>query len=211
MAHRRENGHAQRTISGHRTACHCGWGGDVSRPGSQGRGDGADECAADFTPKSECETETILVFVAGSVKRPGLYTLAEGTRAFEAVAKAGGLRADADPAGVDLAAPLSDGEEIAAPVLGTRRSAARGIRNAPHVRKSGKKKTSPVSIEAIDLNAADASALAQLPGIGEELAQRVVTFRQANGDFVSLDELADVAGMSQSRIDAITPYLFVNH
>ncbi|MFN2529061.1 MAG: helix-hairpin-helix domain-containing protein [Candidatus Baltobacteraceae bacterium] len=161
--------------------------------------------------KPSVKPKNILVFVAGAVNKPGLYTLAEGTRAFEAVAKAGGLRADADPAGVDLAAPLSDGEEIAAPLLGTRRNAAHGIRNAPHRAKSRKKKTSIATVEAIDLNAADASALAQLPGIGEELARRVVAFRQANGDFMSLDELADVAGMSQSRIDGVTPYLFVNH
>lgn len=162
-------------------------------------------------PKASVNSKSILIFVAGAVNKPGLYTLREGARAALAVAKAGGLRADADPAGVDLAAPLADGEEIAAPLAGTRRNAAHGIRKPPHRSKARKKKPSTTAIEPIDLNAADAFALAQLPGIGEEMAQRLVAFRQANGDFLTLDELADVAGMSQSRIDTVTPYLFVNH
>jgi competence protein ComEA len=57
------------------------------------------------------------------------------------------------------------------------------------------------------LNAADASALASLPGIGSTLAERIVQFRELNGPFASLDELADVAGMTQRRIDAIEPFV----
>lgn len=150
----------------------------------------------------------LVVYVAGAVRHPGLYTVRDGTRAVDAVAKAGGLRADADPAGVNLAQPLLDGEEIAAPVAGTRRtSSARGIRKPKRAPKSRKTQLPAASI---DLNAADAGTLAQLPGIGGEMARRLVAFRAANGDFASLDELADVSGMSQSRIAAVTPYLFVN-
>jgi competence protein ComEA len=152
--------------------------------------------------------KVLVVYVAGAVLHPGLYTLRDGTRAVDAVAKAGGLRADADPAGVNLAQPLLDGEEIAAPLAGARRSSsARGIRKPKRAPKSRKMQFSGA---AIDLNAADAGTLAQLPGIGSEMARRLVAFREANGDFASLDELADVAGMSQSRIAAVTPYLFIN-
>ena len=156
--------------------------------------------------------KNVLVFVAGAVNRPGLYTLPEGARAVLAVEKAGGLRADADPAGVDLAQPLSDGEEIAAPVAGAphRSSSAHGIRKPASRARARSKKAPPAVVEPVDLNAADAATLATLPGIGQELARRLVAFREANGDFANLDELADVAGMTQSRIDAVTPYLYVN-
>ena len=160
-------------------------------------------------PRTTARPKVMLVYVAGAVAHPGLYTLREGARAVDAVARAGGLRADADPAGVDLAEPLLDGEEVAAPVAGARRSAAHGIRK-PAGRTRARKKKALAVAEPIDLNTADASALALLPGIGPEMARRLVEFRQANGDFASLDELADVAGMSQSRINAVTPYLFVN-
>ena len=153
--------------------------------------------------------KAILVFVAGAVNRPGLYTLRVGARAFQAVTMAGGLRADADPAGVDLAEPLADGEEIAAPLRGARRSSAYGIRK-PARPKTRKKSAVAQAPNPIDLNAADASALAQLPGIGAQMAQRLVQFRQINGDFATLDELGDVAGMTPRRIEMVTPFLYVN-
>jgi competence protein ComEA len=64
-------------------------------------------------------------------------------------------------------------------------------------------------IEPVDLNAAGASALASIPGIGATLAARIVAYRRLNGPFLSLDELADVAGMTQSRIDALGEYVTV--
>jgi len=77
-------------------------------------------------------------------------------------------------------------------------------------KKHSKKKTEPAATMApIDVNAASASELAQLPGIGPEMAARLIAFRDANGAFASLDELADVAGMTPRRIDSITPYLIV--
>ncbi|GAC1651766.1 MAG: hypothetical protein NVS9B12_00460 [Vulcanimicrobiaceae bacterium] len=152
----------------------------------------------------------LIVYVAGAVRRPGIYRLNEGARAVEAVALAGGFRADADPAGVDLAEVLVDGEEVSAPVAGARRSRSRGIRRPARAHGAKKPKRSKRQPGfQVDLNAADAGTLAQLPGIGSELAQRLVRFREANGPFASLDELADVAGMTQHRIDSVSQYLYV--
>ena len=152
--------------------------------------------------------KVVVVYVAGAVKRPGIYRLPEGTRAFDAVARAGGLREDADPAGVDLAEVLFDGEEVAAPLLGGRRTPSRGIRKPARPKKVSKSKAA--ADVRLDLNAASAAELAALPGIGDELARRLVRYRDVNGPFASLDELADVAGMTQHRIDLVTPLLYVN-
>jgi competence protein ComEA len=149
-------------------------------------------------------TPASVVYVVGAVARPGLYRLAPGARVNDAVERAGGLRADADPAAVNLAERVSDGEEIHVLRLGeTARAPARKSRT--------KRKTSDASapIEAIDLNAAGASALASNPGIGATLAARIVAYRRLNGPFASLDELADVAGMTPRRIDALAPYVTV--
>lgn len=62
---------------------------------------------------------------------------------------------------------------------------------------------------AVDLNGADAAALAQLPGIGPTLAARIVAYRDLNGPFASADELLDVAGITPGRLDRIAPYLVV--
>jgi competence protein ComEA len=61
--------------------------------------------------------------------------------------------------------------------------------------------------ETVDLNTADENELETLPGIGASLASRIVTFREINGPFASPDDLLDVGGMTQGRLDAIEPYV----
>ena len=144
-----------------------------------------------------------IVYVVGAVARPGLYRVPANARIDDAVRRAGGLRADADHAGVNLAPRVTDGEEI--DVLRT------GETRAPASRRTKRKKTSHTAVSALfagrlDLNAAGEAALANIPGIGATLAARIVAYRRLNGPFQSLDELADVAGMTQRRIDAVAAY-----
>jgi competence protein ComEA len=59
----------------------------------------------------------------------------------------------------------------------------------------------------IDINAAGASDLETLPGIGAGLAERIVSYRDLNGPFAAPDDLLDVGGMTQKRLDEIEPFL----
>jgi competence protein ComEA len=52
----------------------------------------------------------------------------------------------------------------------------------------------------IDLNVASVQQLEQLPGIGKEIAQRIVSYRQESGPFKSLDELTKVKGIGQGKL-----------
>ena len=96
----------------------------------------------------------------------------------------------------------ADGDEVYVPLSAKRhafsraRSAAAGVR-APF--------TSPQA--SVDVNAADAAELAAVPGIGRAVAARIVELREREGRFASLDELLDVAGMTQSRLERARPYL----
>lgn len=145
----------------------------------------------------------LVVYVAGAVRRPGLYRIAPGTRADDAVRLAGGLSAHADAAAVNLAELVSDGEEIRVPKIGEAVSRAHASR-AKRSRRSAR-----VPQASVDLNTAGVAQLGALPGIGETLAARIIEYRTQNGPFASLDELADVAGMTQRRVDALAPYLVV--
>lgn len=58
----------------------------------------------------------------------------------------------------------------------------------------------------VDINAAGAAELALLPGLGPQLAQRIVEDRQANGPFASLEALDRVPGIGPSIVERITPY-----
>lgn len=151
----------------------------------------------------------LVVYVAGAVRHPGIYRLPAGVRAVDAVAKAGGFRDDADRAGVDLAEVLFDGEEVAAPVSGIRRTATHGIRRPARAKKRPKLSATEMP-DAVDLNSADAGTLALVPGIGSEMAARLVDYRKINGPFASIDELADVAGMTPRRMESVAPFLMIN-
>ncbi|NNM98572.1 MAG: helix-hairpin-helix domain-containing protein [Candidatus Eremiobacteraeota bacterium] len=152
---------------------------------------------------------TVLVDVAGRVAHPGLYHLPVGARADAALAAAGGALPAADLDRVDLAALLVDGEELLVPRIGAsaRRRSTLRVPRTPRG-KRGKKGAALVGAR-VDLNGADASALAAVPGIGPVVAGRILALRLRDGPFDSLDQLLDVAGMSPSRLDQARPYLRV--
>ena len=102
----------------------------------------------------------------------------------DAVAAAGGLLPDADPTSVNLAAVVSDGQQVAVGLPG---AAADG---APADGATAASGSGP-----LDLNAATATALDALPGIGPGLAQRIVEHRERNGPFRSVEQLDDVPGI----------------
>ena len=61
----------------------------------------------------------------------------------------------------------------------------------------------------IDINRADAEQLTALPGIGEVLAGRIVAYREENGSFLSTQELQNVEGIGEKRLDAILDLITV--
>jgi len=146
----------------------------------------------------------LVVYVVGAVRRAGLYRLREGSRVDDAVRLAGGLTSTADPAATNLARRLRDGDEIVVARIGE--TTATRARSAPKQSRT-KRKSAAAEVAPVDLNHADAAEIAALPSVGPALAQRIVAFRQFNGPFVSLDDLGDVAGMTQARIDAVSPYV----
>ena len=55
----------------------------------------------------------------------------------------------------------------------------------------------------LDLNAAPAEELAELPGIGPELARRIVAYREEHGPFDTVEELMEVSGIGQGKLDGL--------
>jgi competence protein ComEA len=127
----------------------------------------------------------LLVQVTGAVRRPGLVSLPRGARTIDAIAAAGGTTAKADEAGVNLAAPVADGQQVVVPARGAAPpatgGAAAGASAAPGVR--------------VSLAAATAEQLETLPRIGPALAARILAYRTAHGGFRSVAELQQVGGI----------------
>ena len=137
----------------------------------------------------------LVVYVVGAVRRPGLYRLADGSRVADAVARAGGLTRKADPAGVNLAAPLADGEQLVVPTRLPRAVAA--AEGAP-VPGGSAARAGPVQ-----LSIATAEQLDALPGVGPVTAQKIIDYRAEHGAFRSVDELDEVPGIGPARVDQL--------
>jgi competence protein ComEA len=166
-------------------------------------------------------TQAAIVYVAGAVRTPGLYAIHSGARAADAVRSAGGLLPNADAASVNLAARVNDGDEVEVAVAGQRSTRSRSSSSHRRARSRSSSRTGhrlardrsnvePQSGDGgnpVDVNAADADTLAEVPGIGPSLAGRIVEMRGRTGPFATLDELLDVSGMTQSRLERARPYL----
>jgi competence protein ComEA len=150
----------------------------------------------------------LVVYVVGAVRRSGLYRISVGARADDVVKKAGGMTAQADPAGVNLAEVLEDGEEIDVPEIGQTPFRARSARGRTRrSSRAGGRRRRTTFTGIVDLNTADAEQLGRVPDIGPAIAQRIVEVRESEGVYTSLDQLLDVAGMTESRLVRARQYL----
>ncbi len=144
------------------------------------------------SPRPTRTPAAIAVYVSGAVLRPGVYTLAEGSRVQDALMAAGGPASEADLADLNLALALQDGQRVHVPVQG----------EAPS-------RSSPIELSLVNLNTASAEELDALPGIGPVLAARIVADRAANGPYAEVEDLSRVPGIGPALLADLEPLVCV--
>ena len=146
-------------------------------------------------PEESCSS-LIKVFVCGAVEQPGVYSVPAGSRLFEAIGLAGGMRADADPDYLNQARVLTDGEQIRVPT----RAETEGMETPPA-------QTSAVgggsSDGKVNINTADIEELQTLSGIGETRAKAIISYRETNGAFERIEEIMNVSGIKTALFNTI--------
>jgi competence protein ComEA len=133
--------------------------------------------------------QALVVYVSGAVRRPGVVRLRDGDRVGDAIDAAGGSRSSANLDAVNLAARLADGQQVTVP---RRLSGNAGASGA----------TGPVSLSTATLEQLDT-----LDGVGPGLAQKIIDYRTQHGGFRSIDELGEVPGIGEKRLESLRAQL----
>jgi len=139
----------------------------------------------------------IQIHITGAVYKPGVYTLSVNARVQDAVVAAGGFTDDANPHSINLAAILQDGTQIWVPSV----NPAEEIPEQQRYDNGGS--NSIFSGVLININTATQEELETLPGIGPVIAKEIITYRQTQGDFKSIEELQKVSGIGPTIYEAI--------
>jgi competence protein ComEA len=131
-------------------------------------------------------TRDVIVHVAGAVERPGVYRLPAGSRVTDAITRAGGFGRGANHDAINLAARLSDGQQVVVSRPGTATATASGSQTGP-----------------ISLGTATIEQLDEIEGIGPVTAQKIVDFRDQHGGLSSIDQLDEVDGIGPSTMETL--------
>lgn len=137
----------------------------------------------------------LCVYICGEVTAPGVYYVAQGARVCDVVECAQGFLENASLESLNLARPVSDGEQIIVRAIDESSSDSAGRGNA--------------SSQLVNINTATAAQLEQIPGIGAAFAQRIISYRDKQGSFKTIDELKNVSGIGDKKLESIRAYVCV--
>lgn len=130
-------------------------------------------------------SDTIFVHVCGAVKKEGVYELPAGSRAYEAIKKAGGFLKNAASAQMNQAQVLQDATQLYVPTQDEMRE------------------TQSQEIGKVNINRASEKELMTLPGIGEAKAASIVRYREKNGAFQKIEDIMKIPGIKEALFEKI--------
>lgn len=139
----------------------------------------------------------VWVHVCGSVQKEGVYRLAEGSRAVDAVLAAGGFTEEAKQDSLNLAALLTDGQKLY-------------VLSLEEALQQEEKAESGAGNGLVNINTASEEELCTLTGIGHGRAMDIITYREKNGPFKQPEDLMKVSGIKDSVYSKISDKIAVN-
>lgn len=152
--------------------------------------------------EAQKEPHFMKVYVAGEVNSPGVIELEEGSRIEDAIKGAGGVKAEANLKNINLAYEVSDGEKIYIPNL----SEEGEEENIPEPNTSNSNTNAKGKV---NINKATATELTSVPGIGASTAQKIITYREENGKFQTIEDVKKVSGIGDSKFESMKDFIAV--
>jgi len=147
---------------------------------------------------------SLVVHVAGEAVQPGVYHLSPGSRVQDAINAAGGTLESAEQDVLNLAAYLHDGDRIFIP-------AQSELLPTMELRsRSNPSSSAFITKNLVNINIATQQELENLPGIGPVLAKEIITYREANGPFVTTNDIQKVSGIGAITYEGIKDLITVD-
>ena len=132
----------------------------------------------------------VFVDISGCVKHPGVYEVSQSSRVFEVIEKAGGVTKDADTSSINQAEPVTDGQKINVP-----------DKSIKTIQESTAGSEQQASDGKVSINTADSEELQKIPGIGPVTAEKIISYRENNGSFKSIDDIKNVSGIGEKTFE----------
>lgn len=147
--------------------------------------------SATQSPGAEKDPSTaVYIHVLGQVKKPGVYRFDKEPRGVEVVERAGGFTKNADKTSVNLALAVSDGTQF---VIEDKRKAKK---------KAGTSKAEEEDTK-VDLNTATQEELQTIPSIGPSKATQIISYRESNGPFKTIEDIMKISGIKEGVFNKI--------
>lgn len=138
----------------------------------------------------------IVVEIKGAINNPNVYWLEEESIVEDLINKAGGLTGSADTTGVNRAEKLKNHQLVVIPDKNN-------IENSNENVNILRNEKDNLSSKLININTADEKELDSLPGVGPAKAQDIISYREENGGFQSIEDIKNVKGIGESCFEKL--------
>ena len=144
--------------------------------------------------KENISNKEITVYVSGEVNKSGVVTLKEGDRLAVAVEKLGGTTKKADLNNINLAIRVKDEEHYIIPKIGeAKQEDLKDVNNTKDIENAEiKNENTAKDSSKININTATLEELDKLPGVGEATANKIISHREENGQFKTIEDIKNV-------------------
>ncbi|WP_334328841.1 helix-hairpin-helix domain-containing protein [Companilactobacillus sp. HBUAS59699] len=153
------------------------------------------------TPKKESKkvNKEVAVDIQGAVKVPGVYRLKPNSIVQEAIGRAGGFTDGADTRSINQAQRVTDQMQIIVPKIGE----SNNNTVTSNVTNSG------AEDKQVNINTAQVEDFQKVTGIGPKKAEKIIDYRNQNGNFNNLEDLTKVSGIGDKTLESLRDQLTV--
>lgn len=159
-------------------------------------------------PAEEAVEQQVFVDIKGAVMHPGVYELQADQRIIDAVQLAGGYTQDADTQLINHAQKVQDEMVIYIPIKGEQLDEIASTILTMPVHGAAQAESNSQE-QKININKADAATLTTLPGIGPSKAQSILTYREENGHFQTIEDVRKISGIGDKTFEKLKDLITV--